>query len=163
MPDPAILELTPEEANRGFIQAVVANGEEWAMHSRLSRAVILPIRPGVRIIKMKWINDSIAYQLRVFGEHALAPSFGRLPSKWQPASNPLPAPHIAVAAAQGRLDPVLAGAVEINEAGMSSLVLACPKCGENFEVHEDHVPLDYVATCPNCNEKSPISKCQSTF
>ena len=143
--------LTPEDKQLGFIEAIIAADEEWANRPAIQRAVILPLRPGVMIVKMQWIYG-VGYQIRVWGEFDLGPFSGVLPSKWNPGSEVFPTPQLAIQAARGELPATISGVKKMLEAGVSAMSVDCPLCHERFEVERDFFVPDDALTCPHCNK-----------
>ena len=91
-------QLTPQESQAGFIRAYVSDPNHvYDGHGSIIPAVILPVRPGVRFLKLTNPSGGCSYVVQAYATY----SFGSLEdAHWIPVVSGMPTVELAIAAAR---------------------------------------------------------------
>jgi hypothetical protein len=137
-------DLTEEERRLGFNQAFVSNPVAGhKKHASIVPAVVYRVRDGERIIKL----STSEYSHQLFGRYH-GTMAGELSPAWLPIDGPYTDAEGAVKACQAarpQTDPLAPRIQAVTPA----LQLRCPKCGAEFTLNADFLPIDSTQTCPS--------------
>lgn len=145
MSDP--LEVTPEEAQAGFVKVYLADPKSTFLgHGTIEPAVVKRLGPCDIILKIRNPANVTEYSHRKFGTYQI----GELDPEWIPVLTPIPEIQLALSSAISGKDQRVPGAVIVH-ISTPEIELRCPSCSVDFELNVDHLPFGGQHTCPNCN------------
>jgi len=135
-------QLSPEEANLGFMRVYVSNPDRhYYGRGSIVPAVILPIPHALRIIKLNNpMEGGFSYPIQGFGDF---PGGGLADPDWKTIITAMPNLQLAMkAAARGQEVPFVLGAPVIE--------LRCPECTHEFQQQAEFLPIGCQTACPKC-------------